>query len=321
MRMDNKDNIEHIDKKKSATASTLHSTDTATLTCDNQALIIADCSQKATKEQIAMSNGFIKLNRSRAIEDLIINHPLAFALLSLIALRATRYDCAITGLKANQAKITANDSISPRCYRTAKQKLIDCGFATVKTTNKYTIATLCNTDIYDLNNDLQDSQVDKRKTVKRQSKPATQYIDKKKEQRNTYGLYVCLSDSEYQILCDKHTKALVDTIIEDINDHCESTGKKYTGFAATIRNWIKRRDNQVIKPTAKQDSERDNQIWASQFNRDGDGWSVNADKDAWRAASHYDQTKTAWVGYKDRAFKQLVENNLRKWGLWTTSAT
>jgi len=62
-------------------------------------------------------------------------------------------------------------------------------------------------------------------------------------ERESYGPYVKLSRKEYeesqQLLGSK--EALKD-MIDDINDHISSTGRKpYKDYAATIRNWVKRR--------------------------------------------------------------------------------
>ncbi len=71
----------------------------------------------------------------------------------------------------------------------------------------------------------------------------------------SFGLFVKLKQSEYDTLCSQHGKPLIDRMIISINDFMESTGKKYVGFAATIRNWIQRdslkkpKSNDLIPPT------------------------------------------------------------------------
>lgn len=66
----------------------------------------------------------------------------------------------------------------------------------------------------------------------------------KEPDRVEYGKFVKLSSEEYNELGEQHGKATIDEVIEEINDHLESTGKKpYKGYAATIRNWIRRRVN------------------------------------------------------------------------------
>lgn len=66
----------------------------------------------------------------------------------------------------------------------------------------------------------------------------------KEPDRIEHGKFVMLSSEEYNELGKQHGKATIDEVIEEINDHLESTGKKpYKGYAATIRNWIRRRVN------------------------------------------------------------------------------
>lgn len=55
-----------------------------------------------------------------------------------------------------------------------------------------------------------------------------------------FGKFVSLERLDYETLCSKHGKALIDQYIDKINDHCSSIGKvKYKDYAATIRNWIR----------------------------------------------------------------------------------
>ena len=56
----------------------------------------------------------------------------------------------------------------------------------------------------------------------------------------SFGNVVKLQASEYEKLCSLFGKVLIDEYIEKINDHCDSVGKKYKDYAATIRNWIRR---------------------------------------------------------------------------------
>jgi|GEM_PF-4623623 len=108
--------------------------------------------------------GFVKLYRSTIVEDLIKRNPNAFTLLTIIALRARRSedDPNPHNLKLNQGLIGDyyNYGMSERQYRTSKTTIEATGIATFKATNKGTIATLCNTDIYDINVIKNDEQND-----------------------------------------------------------------------------------------------------------------------------------------------------------------
>lgn len=322
--MDNKDRIIDSERMKEELQTPL-SVDFATDTCENLFTNIADSRGNATKEESTMSNGFIKLSRSDKVIKLIEEYPMAFALLSIIALRATRFDCAITGLKAGEAKITCLDLVSRQIYRSALLKLQVLHFVTIRTTNRFTIAKLCSSDIYDINNNLDNQQSNQQATIRQPSEPSTRIDNKKKRNKEEYmvaslpklkfGMFVCLTEQEYKTLCDANSKEIVDESIEEINDYCESTGKRYKGFAATIRGWIKRGAKNA-KPTSKRDSESDNMIWASQFNHYGGGWTVHAEPDAWKASAWNDQTKHAWISYKTQGFTSQVEQWLRLHNLW-----
>jgi len=88
-------------------------------------------------------------------------YPNEFALLSLIAFRARRTDGFNgDGLKIGEALIGDFKSVglTPRTYRTAKNRLEKWKKAKFKTTNKGTIAKLINSDIYDINTEESDKQ-------------------------------------------------------------------------------------------------------------------------------------------------------------------
>lgn len=100
-----------------------------------------------------MTKGFIKLVRDSNIEELL-KYPHAYALLTLIALRAKRAnDIGFNNLEIGKCYIGDCKTIgaSPRQYRTAKKRLSICGLATFKGTNKGTIAKLTNTRVFDVN--------------------------------------------------------------------------------------------------------------------------------------------------------------------------
>lgn len=72
-------------------------------------------------------------------------------------------------------------------------------------------------------------------------------IERKEEKKResarsstSFGKFVKLETAEYEALSAKFGKPELDAMIEKINDHCESTGRTYVGFAATIRAWFRR---------------------------------------------------------------------------------
>ena len=128
---------------------------------------------------------FIKLIRSdhSDVELLIKNAPNAFLLLTQIALRARRVsdECNYTNLKQREAMVGDYTScgLTERKYRTAKLILQRRGFATFKATSKGTVATLCDSRVYDINAEQGDELNDEQKTSKRRAKDEQETTKKK----------------------------------------------------------------------------------------------------------------------------------------------
>lgn len=101
--------------------------------------------------------GFIQLKRGATTEELM-RHPECFLLLTLIAYRARRTNEGLNSdrLEIGQALIGDYKTIglsSEKVYRTAKKKLENWNLVAFKGTNKGTVATLLNSDVYDINED------------------------------------------------------------------------------------------------------------------------------------------------------------------------
>jgi len=98
---------------------------------------------------------FVKLNRSVETRELQ-KDPFAFTLLSVIAERAQRGNRPnIHNLSVGEAEIGDFKSygMTRGQYREATKRLIKWGFATIRTTNKGTVARLINTAVFDPNLD------------------------------------------------------------------------------------------------------------------------------------------------------------------------
>lgn len=69
--------------------------------------------------------------------------------------------------------------------------------------------------------------------------------------KKNYGEFenVLLTDKEYQKLIDKHGKSVVDDYIEKVSGYCQSSGKKYKDYYATVQNWL-RKDKPNTKSSA-----------------------------------------------------------------------
>lgn len=132
------------------------------------------------------SRSFIKMIRSNVTLELIKNYHREFLLLTLIAYRAKRTPgFSPLELEPGEALIGDHEScgLTQRQYRTAKKKLEKWGFATFKATNKGTIAKIINTDVYDINCDAIDNQIDNQPTSKRQASDKQATTNKKVKER------------------------------------------------------------------------------------------------------------------------------------------
>jgi hypothetical protein len=71
-------------------------------------------------------------------------------------------------------------------------------------------------------------------------------LNKKGDSANAsrlYGKFVRLRDDEYDSLKEQYGSTILDMMIQNINNHLASTGKKpYKDYAATIRNWIAKKN-------------------------------------------------------------------------------
>lgn len=60
-----------------------------------------------------------------------------------------------------------------------------------------------------------------------------------------FGEFVTIGKQAHQKLCEDHGFETISSIIDEINDYLASTGKKpYRDYAATIRQWLRRRKQQ-----------------------------------------------------------------------------
>ena len=136
------------------------------------------------------------------------------------------------------------DRYKPTVYQDEKRKLV------TKNNKSYTLDTNCIQDGYSL-----DTQVRLGKDSK--DKGTTPAPKKKKTPvKHKYGEYqnVLLSDEQLEKLKKEFPKDYQDRI-ERVSIYCESSGKTYKNYLATIRNWAKKDKEQ--KSAKKLKNERD----------------------------------------------------------------
>lgn len=146
----------------------------------------------------AKMSRFVKLIDSEKASWLLQNHPNAFLLLTLIALRARRINGHLDGLEIGDAFIgdyKAAGIETERKYRTAKQKLIDLKIIRIRETCRNrkksttgattvgTLVTLIDSSIWDINPKVNDDRSDDRPTTDRRPTDDEQERTKKEEER------------------------------------------------------------------------------------------------------------------------------------------
>lgn len=100
-------------------------------------------------------NGFVKLNRTADVEELIIAAPNAFILATVIALRARyRPGVGVMGLTPGEALLGDHEKygMTRQQYRTALNQLCDWGFASTRATTLGNVAKLTDTRLFDVLN-------------------------------------------------------------------------------------------------------------------------------------------------------------------------
>jgi hypothetical protein len=95
--------------------------------------------------------GFLKLMRSPETETLLLNDPLAFALLANVAMRArwrTKFD--VRGLEFGEALMGDYQKIgfTRQQYRTRLKRLVEYGLVTTRPTRRGTVVTLASSDVF-----------------------------------------------------------------------------------------------------------------------------------------------------------------------------
>ncbi len=206
------------------------------------------------------NNGFLKIKRSGKLLELIKTRPTAYGLLTLIALRAKRTtDTSMDGLKVGQAYVGdyKNYGVTMQIYRTDKLFLEKWGFSTFQSTNKGTIATLCDDSVYDIN---ATSRPTHKSTIDQQATNNQLTTNKNiKNDKNIKNIYI--PEVTLLQITQELSISLSDTkrAYQELTDYCASKGKTYKDYPATLRNWLRRKIEdgkvKVISLPPAQDSE------------------------------------------------------------------
>ena len=231
---------------------------------------------------------FIKFIPSQKSEWLLKNHPNAFLLLTLIAMRARRVNGHPDGLEIGMAQIGDYKSSgieSERKYRTAKDVLIKiCAVkivetarkrkkSTTRTTTNGTLVILLQSDIWDVNPEHRDDRSDDRATTERRPsddeqerrKKKKEKINKKESQPEKVAFRECvtLTQAEYDSLLDSYQQEKLDGMLDILDSFKESTGKCYKSDRGVLKQggWVEheweKRKSTAKRPAAETESNRE----------------------------------------------------------------
>lgn len=146
--------------------------------------------------------------------------------------------------------------------------------------------------------------------------------------REACGAFVRLKKEEFEELSRTYGVEVVKSVIDEINDYLASTGNKpYKDYAATIRNWIRRKESKVKKPAGGHlnDSGCDNaliegdnrsylkELVKSNLNAIRNDRSINVDLYEYVEFQKLN-SQPVKIYFKDRKFKDILKNELRKKG-------
>jgi hypothetical protein len=148
----------------------------------------------------------------------------------------------VTGRK----KLASELKVSERNIRTCLSNLEKTGELTIKTTNKYSIITICNYDTYQDINNINDQQSDQPSTSNRpatdQQPTTTKEVKKEKKDKNVkkikYAEFVFLTEEEYKKLVDKHSVYWTKKMIEALDNYKGAKGKTYKSDYRAILSWV-----------------------------------------------------------------------------------
>ena len=128
-----------------------------------------------------------------------------------------------------------------------------------------------------------------------------------------YGKFVQLTKEELVSLADQFGKEKTLQVIEEINDYLASTGKKpYQDYAATIRNWMRRRKNEPTK--SHQTLVEKNRDWAVKVRDTLKHPDVEIFPESIGFVNH-GAGQDLFISFKDLGFKDQVLSRLRKMNL------
>jgi hypothetical protein len=190
-------------------------------------------------------NGFIKLKRSQDTEYLLQKHPNAFLLLTLISIRARRYDGNPDGLQIGECYIGDWKTLkfTEQEYRTAKAKLCQMNFINIVETNRTrknsttgsttsgTKVKLINSDIYDINSNIINDRINDRTTTEQRLSN-----DEEERTRNKEIKKKEQEDPQVASLLADFKSSLLSILPELDQDSLKDTKQQKSAMGAMLKN-------------------------------------------------------------------------------------
>lgn len=189
-----------------------------------------------------MNNGYIKLYKSITHWEWYADINTARLFIDLL-INAEYTDTEWRGIKIKRgeqvtslSRLSQRTNLSLRQTRDTLNRLKKTSEVTIKTTNKYSVISINNFDLYQQND---------KQTVTKKSRKATHlYIKEIKNKRidKKYSTLLEIGQPEIQQLAQEN-RISVTTVAkkyQDLVDYCQSKGKTYKNYLAALRSWIRK---------------------------------------------------------------------------------
>jgi phage replication O-like protein O len=138
-----------------------------------------------------------------------------------------------------------------------------------------------------------------------------------------FGKFVKLKEADYQNICNLYGKEKVDSIIEDIDNYCESSGKEYKNYLAAFNTFIKRQKSyhsQAKKPAdikqkLLEKGFKNGQIYTPEKGRYGYECYINEEQIAFQGEGQGNYKK---INFKENGFWDQFDSLIRNLGIKST---
>lgn len=208
-----------------------------------------------------MNNGYIKIHRKFMCWGWYQNSQAVHLFVHLL-LEANHADAEWQGyevkrgqLITSMAHVSIATGISQQSVRTLLKKFEKSGEIIVKSTNKFTVVTICKYDDYQSNEQTAQQTTNKQLTNEQQTTNKQLTTNKKnkeelrrKEEENIYRAFAHLkiTTAEFdKLIADGWEKEQIDETLDEIQNF--SNNKKYVYLYMTVRKWLS------MKKTKQQD--------------------------------------------------------------------